>query len=62
LSDALGLEVALTLVPLAGGLAALFFLLASRSYEGDIQRVAAVAVQGDAPHAPPAAAPAVAAR
>ena len=61
-SPALGLEVALTLVPLAGGLAALFFLLASRSYEGDIQRVAAVAVQGDAPHAPPAAAPAVAAR
>ena len=62
LSDALGLEVALTLVPIAGVLAALFFLLASRSYEGDIQRVAAVAVEGEAPHTPPPAAPAVAAR
>ena len=61
LSDALGLEVALTLVPIAGVLAALFFLLASRSYEGDIQRVAAVAVESDAPHAPPGAT-AVAAR
>ena len=62
LSDALGLEVALTLVPIAGVLAALFFLLASRSYEGDIERVAAVAVEGEAPHAPPPATPAVAAR
>lgn len=55
LSDALGLEVALTLVPVAGVLAALFFLLASRSYEGDIQRVAAVAVEVDAPQLPPGA-------
>ncbi|HPO18028.1 MAG TPA: MFS transporter [Rubrivivax sp.] len=62
LSDVLGLQAALTLVPLAGGLAALFFVLASRSYEGDIQRVAAVAVQGEAPHAPPPAAAAAGAR
>ena len=63
LSDALGLEVALTLVPMAGVLAALFFVLASRSYEGDIQRVAAVPVEVDPPRSPPPAAPtAVAAR
>ena len=55
LSDSLGLTTALTIVPAFGLLAALFFLLASRSYEGDIQRVAAVAVEVDAPQLPPGA-------
>jgi MFS family permease len=62
LSDALGLQVALTLVPMAGVAAALFFLLASRSYEGDIQRVAVVPVEVDSPQPTPPAATAVAAR
>lgn len=62
LSDALGLQVALTLVPAASAMAAIFFLLASRNYEGDIARVAAIPVEGDAPSAPPPAAGAVAAR
>jgi hypothetical protein len=42
MSDALGLEVALTVIPAFGVLAGVFFLLASRSYEGDIQRAAVV--------------------
>jgi MFS family permease len=62
LSDALGLDVALTLIPAASVCAAVFFMIASRSYEGDIERVAAVAVESEAPPAPPPAAPAVAAR
>jgi MFS transporter, Spinster family, sphingosine-1-phosphate transporter len=45
LSDSLGLERAMTVIPVFGALAAGFFLLASRSYEGDKQRVAAVAIE-----------------
>jgi predicted MFS family arabinose efflux permease len=45
LSDALGLERALTVVPAFGLLAALFFLLGARSYEADMQRVNAVRVE-----------------
>ena len=44
LSDSLGLANAMTVIPVFGALAAVFFLLASRSYEGDKQRVATVAV------------------
>jgi hypothetical protein len=47
---------------MAGVAAALFFLLASRSYEGDIQRVAVVPVEVDSPQPTPPAATAVAAR
>jgi len=46
LSDSLGLSSAMTIVPVFGAIAAAFFLLASRSYEGDKQRVAAAT----APH------------
>ena len=38
-SDAIGLQSALALIPLFGGLAALCFLIASRSYEADLDRV-----------------------
>lgn len=41
LSDAVGLAGALSIVPVFGALAAAFFLLASRSYEGDKQGAAA---------------------
>ena len=44
LSDSLGLTTALTIVPAFGLLAALFFLLASRSYESEKASVAAVPV------------------
>ena len=44
LSDSLGLANAMTVIPVFGALAAFFFLFASRSYEGDKQRVATVAV------------------
>jgi MFS family permease len=54
LSDALGLQTALTLIPAFGALAAIFFVLASRNYERDMQRVRTVAV--DAPAAPGTAA------
>jgi hypothetical protein len=47
LSDALGLETALTIIPAFGLLAALFFVLATRSYETDIQRVRGVPVAVD---------------
>ncbi len=47
LSDSLGLASAMTVIPAFGALAALFFLLASRTYEGDKQRVAAVAVAAE---------------
>jgi hypothetical protein len=47
LSDALGLERALTLIPAFGLLAAVFFLLAARSYETDLQRVRAVPVEAE---------------
>jgi predicted MFS family arabinose efflux permease len=39
LSDAFGLDSALTLIPAFGALAALLFIVASRSYEADVQRV-----------------------
>ncbi|WP_144006968.1 MFS transporter [Pelomonas sp. KK5] len=45
LSDALGLQQALTLVPLFSVLAALFFLRAMRSYETDLRAVADVRLQ-----------------
>ncbi len=56
LSDSLGLESALTIVPAFGLLAAAFFMLAARSYEPDMQRVQAVAieVEGTAAHGAPA--------
>ncbi len=41
LSDGLGLSTAMTIVPVFGALAVGLFLLASRSYEGDKQRVVA---------------------
>ncbi|MET0541932.1 MAG: MFS transporter, partial [Variovorax sp.] len=47
LSDALGLETALTLIPAFSLLAAVFFLLAARSYETDLQRVRAVPVEAE---------------
>ena len=49
LSDALGLQNALTLIPAFGALAAIFFLLAARNYENDMQRVRAVPVDTAAP-------------
>ena len=49
LSDAFGLQTALTLIPAFGALAAIFFVLAARNYERDMQRVRTVAV--DAPDA-----------
>jgi MFS transporter, Spinster family, sphingosine-1-phosphate transporter len=58
LSDAFGLEAALSVVPLAGALAALFFMLAARSYEADIHQVENIHVDADAAGA---GAPAVAA-
>ena len=47
LSDSLGLASAMTVTPVFGALAAVFFLFASRSYEGDKQRVATVPVDAD---------------
>lgn len=44
LSDALGLQSALTIIPAFGLLAAGFFVLAARSYETDMQRVRTVAI------------------
>jgi MFS family permease len=43
LSDAIGLQAALALIPIFGGLAALCFLIASRSYEADLDRVGTTA-------------------
>jgi predicted MFS family arabinose efflux permease len=51
LSDALGLETALTMIPGFSLLAALFFLLAARSYEADMQRVREVPVEVELPDA-----------
>jgi MFS transporter, Spinster family, sphingosine-1-phosphate transporter len=48
LSDALGLETALTIIPAFGLLAALFLVLATRTYETDMQRVRGVPVAVDA--------------
>ncbi|MBL8351123.1 MAG: MFS transporter [Burkholderiaceae bacterium] len=56
LSDAMGLDHAMTLIPISSVLAAGFFALASRTYESDRQRVAAVAVEVTPPPAPEAAA------
>jgi MFS transporter, Spinster family, sphingosine-1-phosphate transporter len=47
LSDAFGLETALTVIPAFGLLAALFFTLAARTYEADIHRVEDVHVEID---------------
>ena len=47
LSDAFGLETALTVIPAFGLLAALFFTLASRTYEADIHQVEDVHVEVD---------------
>jgi predicted MFS family arabinose efflux permease len=44
LSDAFGLDVALTLIPLFGVLAAVLFVVASRSYEADMRAQAAAGV------------------
>jgi MFS transporter, Spinster family, sphingosine-1-phosphate transporter len=49
LSDSFGLAVALTAIPACSALAAIFFLLAARSYERDLQRVGTVQVEADAP-------------
>ena len=46
LSDALGLDRALAIMPACGLLAALFFLLAARTYEADLHRVQAVPIDG----------------
>jgi len=54
LSDTLGLKAALTVIPGCGLLAALFFLLAARSYEADMQRVREVPVEAELPDAPAA--------
>jgi MFS family permease len=58
LSDAIGLERALAAVPLFGALAAVFFMLAARSYENDIHQVENIHVDADTVDAPvrPAAA------
>jgi MFS family permease len=55
LSDRLGLETALTIVPLFGALAAGFFMLAARTYESDVHRVEDVALDAE-PMSSPAAA------
>jgi len=47
LSDAYGLETALTVIPAFGLLAALFFTLAARTYEADIHQVEDVHVEVD---------------
>jgi predicted MFS family arabinose efflux permease len=45
LSDAFGLDAALTAIPVFGALAALFFLLASRRYEADVRLQTTCAVE-----------------
>jgi predicted MFS family arabinose efflux permease len=47
LSDLYGLQTALALVPAFGIPAALFFVLAARSYESDVQRVERIALEVD---------------
>ena len=56
LSDSIGLQSALTVIPAFGVLAAFFFLLAARSYEPDLQRIQSVTV--DVEDVPPHGAPA----
>ena len=48
LSDSLGLAAAMAIVPLSGALAAVFFLLAARSYERDLTRVGTVRIEAEA--------------
>jgi MFS family permease len=48
LSDTLGLQTALTIIPAFGLLAAIFFLMAARSYEADLAR-AHLPVEAEAP-------------
>jgi MFS family permease len=48
LSDVYGLDAALAVMPLFGALAALFFVLAARSYESDIHQVDSVRLDADA--------------
>jgi MFS family permease len=55
LSDSFGLATAMSMIPAAGVLAAVFFLLATRSYERDIERVGSVRIEAD-DIAPPAGA------
>ena len=58
LSDALGLQSALTIIPGFGLLAALFFILAARRYEADMQRMQTAHIEIDAESATPVARPA----
>jgi MFS family permease len=48
LSDSLGLAQAMTIIPAAGALAAVFFLLAARTYERDLQRVGTIRIEAEA--------------
>jgi MFS family permease len=45
LSDVYGLQAALAIVPAFGVLAAVFFMLAARSYEADVHRVERIELQ-----------------
>ncbi len=47
LSDSYGLATAMTIIPAAGVLATIFFLLAARCYERDLQRVGTVRIEAD---------------
>ncbi len=58
-SDALGLQNALAVIPLAGLGAALLFIVAARSYEADKQRLAGIHLSvDDAAPGPASACPA----
>ena len=48
LSDAFGLDIALTVIPAFGALAALLFIVASRSYAADLRRVDVTELEGGA--------------
>jgi MFS family permease len=49
LSDSMGLAKAMTIIPASSALAAIFFLLAARSYERDLQRVGSVHIEAEPP-------------
>jgi MFS family permease len=49
LSDSMGLAKAMTIIPASSALAAVFFLLAARSYERDLQRVGSVHIEAEPP-------------
>jgi MFS family permease len=49
LSDGYGLAVALTAIPCFSALAAVFFLLAARTYERDLQQVGTVQIEAADP-------------